>query len=301
MTRRSLLLAAPALIGAGCLLVPSSAPAVTHEVLTVDGARVHFTRMGSGPPVVLIHGASGSIRDWTFRHAAMLAETHTVLIFDRPGSGASDPAPEPTLLSSQAAVLRAALAQLGFTKAHAVGHSYGGAVALAWALDAPETVSGLLLLGAPSHVWPGSPGPLYDLTNTPVVGWAFSRIVRYAATDSRISGAVDTIFAPQPVPDGFVAHVEPRRTVHPLTYRRNAAQIGALKDQLREMTPRYPGLTMPIELIHGEADTIVWATIHSGPFAEAVASANFTPLPGVGHMPHHADPEAFMAAFHRLA
>ena len=51
-----------------------------------------------------------------------------------------------------------------------VGHSYGGSVALAWAVDAPESISGLVLLAAPSQVWEGGLGLTNDLLASPVSG-----------------------------------------------------------------------------------------------------------------------------------
>ena len=59
----------------------------------------------------------------------------------------------------QAALIRGALARIGIERPLLVGHSYGGSVALAWAVDAPETVSGLVLLATPSQVWDGRPRP----------------------------------------------------------------------------------------------------------------------------------------------
>ena len=56
-----------------------------------------------------------------------------------------------------------------------VGHSYGGSVALAWAVDAPETVSGLVLLATPSQVWEGGLGLTNDLLASPLVGPPLAR------------------------------------------------------------------------------------------------------------------------------
>ena len=82
-----------------------------------------------------------------------------MIAFDRPGLGFTG---RPVRgadrrLAAQAALLRRALARLGVGRATLVGHSFGGAVALAWALGAPATVAGLLLLGAPSQPL-GRPG-----------------------------------------------------------------------------------------------------------------------------------------------
>lgn len=266
----------------------------------IDGRRLAYVLAGTGPPVVLIHGASGNHRDWTFRLFDRIARTHTVLAVDRPGLGHSDPVSPTDSPLAQARQIRAAAARLGLARATLVGHSYGGAVALAYALQAPETVSGLLLLAAPSHVWPGNASPLYSFVNTPVVGPLFASLLPLIATDARIASATDAIFAPHPVPDGYLDHIRPDLSVRPAAFRNNAAQVGRLRGYIRQMVPRYPGLTMPIELIHGDADTIVGLDIHSVPFANRVANARLTVLEKTGHMPHHSHPDVVLAALHRL-
>ena len=87
-------------------------------------------------------------------------ERHEVIAFDRPGLGFSGrPAAAPTSVwRLQAALLRGALARLGVARATLVGHSFGGAVALAWALEAPETVAGLLLARRAEPAAAAAPG-----------------------------------------------------------------------------------------------------------------------------------------------
>jgi pimeloyl-ACP methyl ester carboxylesterase len=129
------------------------------ETVTVDGVPIHFVRLGAGPPVVVLHGASGNLRDWTFGPAQAIARSNTVIAVDRPGNGLSGlPDRGGERLDVQAALLRGALEQLGVGRVTLVGHSYGGSVALAWALDAPESLDGLVLLAAPSQVWDGGLG-----------------------------------------------------------------------------------------------------------------------------------------------
>ncbi len=85
------------------------------------------------------------------------------------------------------------------------------------------------------------------------------------------------------------------------TFRENARQVNTLRPQVVAMAARYDALTLPIEIVHGDADTTVPLDIHSGPLARRLANARLTVLPGVGHMPHHADPDAVVAAIDRAA
>ena len=269
------------------------------EFITVSGKTLHYKKSGSGPAVIILHGASGNFLDWTLSRFDTLAQNYTVLAFDRPGLGRSDAADDHSL-SAQAALMREAAAQLGMPKATLIGHSFGGSVALKWALDAPETVSSLVLLSAPSQVWPGSAGRMYDIAQIPVLGYALSQMVPYLANERRVNRAVEVIFAPQPVAKGYLDHVEPGLSTRPQNFRNNAAQVGALKAQMIEMVKDYDRLTMPIELIHGTEDEIVPAEVHSIPFAQKIKQANLTLLEGIGHMPHHTSPDALFEALKRV-
>ncbi len=85
------------------------------------------------------------------------------------------------------------------------------------------------------------------------------------------------------------------------TLRANARQVSALKAHLKDMRPRYGEITVPVEIIHGTADRIVGFDIHSRPLAEQLPNARLTPLPGIGHMPHHVAQDTVIAVLDRLA
>ena len=60
-----------------------------------------------------------------------------------------------------------------------------------------------------------------------------------------------------------------------------------------------PDIKVPVEVLHGTADMLVWSSIHSEPLARAIPDATLTLLPGTGHMPHHAVPDEITDAIHR--
>ena len=105
--------------GAGGDVVEESpvAAGAADEFVVVGGTRLRFRRMGEGPPVVLIHGASGNLNDMTFRLGPALARNHTVFAFDRPGHGLSGVPEGGTPLSVQASLMRQAMAQVGVERA----------------------------------------------------------------------------------------------------------------------------------------------------------------------------------------
>ena len=304
MDRRTFLAGGAAILAAsGCARGRDVTPVVSTrgESVMIDGTAIHYERAGSGPPLVLIHGASGNLRDWTFRAADRFAATHDVIAFDRPGHGLSGtPVTGIASLSAQAALMRGALASMGIDRAIVAGHSYGGSVALAWALDAPGSVSGLMLLAAPSHEWPGGVGFTSELLANPALGPLVARSASTFVTDGFAGRAVNGVFEPQQAPEGYLDHVRLDLILQPSALRANALQLTALKPQVRAMQSRYGELAMPVEILHGTPDDTVWLTIHSEALAVEAPDARLTRLDGIGHMPQHVALAQVEAALARL-
>lgn len=106
----------------------------TGSVVSSDGTRIGYTRFGSGPAVVVVHGAFDSQQDW-LAFAELLAATHTVYVYDRRGLGQSPDVGQPYAFAYELDDL-AALVALAGPAAALVGHSFGGGVALAYAIRA---------------------------------------------------------------------------------------------------------------------------------------------------------------------
>jgi pimeloyl-ACP methyl ester carboxylesterase len=108
--------------------------------------RLHYLEAGQGPPIVLLHGASGGAANW-FRVMAPLAQTHRVLALDLPGFGLSQALqPRAPLGKQLAEILESWLAQLNVPEATVAATSFGGLPALRLAQRAPQRVNGLVLL-----------------------------------------------------------------------------------------------------------------------------------------------------------
>jgi pimeloyl-ACP methyl ester carboxylesterase len=112
---------------------------------------------------------------------------------------------------------------------------------------------------------------------------------------------VASIFAPDPVPPGYAAHVGAGLTLRRDTLRANARQVNGLKPHIARMAENYGALTLPVEIVHGTADTIVPARIHAIPLSERLPQARLTLIDGAGHMPHHTHPEVVVDAIRRAA
>ena len=268
------------------------------QFLVVDGLRLHYEIAGSGPDLVMIHGASGSLRDLTFALRDRLTDRFRVIVVDRPGLGHSDALPE-TSLRGQARHIKAGLAQLGVTNPVVLGQSYGGAVALAWALEGGPRA--LVLVGSPSLPWPGKLDIWYRVTSNPVGRALAVPLASAFVPESYVRTATEAVFAPDPVPQGYDAWLGAALTLRRETLATNAAQVNALRAELVTMAPQYPGLVLPVELIHGTADTIVPLDIHSDPLAKLLPNVTLTVIDGAGHMPHHGHADVVIAATDRAA
>ena len=311
-SRRSVLsTAALAALGAGLFTVDRRARSRESEaaaafppigqILTVDGMRVHVFVAGTGPDLVLIHGASGNLRDFTFTLAAQLTSRYRVIAFDRPGLGWSDPLPAASdSPAHQAAHLRRAGEQLNLQTPIVLGHSYGGAVALAWALDAPDTRA-LVLASAASMPWDGSIWFMHNIMGNALGAYTVVPLVSAFAGMATVEASIRGIFAPEPVPAGYIDYIGAPLTMRRASLHANSAQVAELKPHIIAQSARYPELMLPIELIHGDTDTIVPHKVHSIPFAALIPSATLTVLPGAGHATHQTQQPALIAAIDRAA
>jgi len=267
--------------------------------VALEGGRVHAVVQGQGPDLILIHGANGNARDFTFDLVGRMARDFRVIALDRPGFGHSDAFGGPESPLDQAAILRAAVDRLGVTRPIVLGHSYGGAVAMAWALQAPDDVAGLTLLAPAVYPWPGELGLWYQLSSSWLGQNVVLPLVANLAPRRAVDSSLDGVFAPNPVPEGYMDHLGYDLTLRASQLALNAKQVDSLKGYVEAMSGGYPALTMPIEIVHGDSDKTVGLSFHSQRMADTLDNANLTILPDVGHMPHHARPEDVAAAIHR--
>lgn len=272
------------------------------QFIYVDGVRIHAVVMGSGPDLVLIHGSSGSTRDMTFALAPQLAENFRVIVFDRPGLGWSQRiGKDGATLTQQAEVLMKAARQLGADKPIVMGQSYGGGVALAWAVNFPKSLSALVTVSSVGNVWATPLDTLYRVTSS----WAGSVFVvpllSAFVSDRRIETSLREVFAPQEIPEGYMRYIGVRLALRPAIMRENARQRSNLLNDIKGLYQRYGEIIVPAEIVHGTADKTVNLELHAEYLAREIPGAVLTRLEGVGHMPHQVATRNVIAAITRAA
>ena len=307
MQRRTFLVSTTAACLAGCAGGPVTLDGV-HErwppqgrFVDVDGLRIHAWDHGQGAPVVMLHGASGNLRDWTFDLAPRLARTNRAVAFDRPGFGYSDrpkgQAGDPAL---QARILRTAALKLGIERPILVGHSWGAALAMAWALADPDGIRGVVTVSG--AVMPWSERPMLAETiglDQLVIGWYWNYVAGSAARGG-IDRFVSRIFRPQNPPEGYLDHIGAPLSLNPASVTANKQDIATLNRALRRQAPDYGRIEAPVEVISGTADFIIEPERQPIPFVQRLRRAKLTLLEGVGHMAHHVAPDQVLAAIARI-
>jgi pimeloyl-ACP methyl ester carboxylesterase len=307
----TILIAALALLGALALATAIGAARIARQhgpagrFVDVAGGRLHIVELSPPQPlaaddipIVVIHGASGNLEEMRYALGDQLAERWRVILIDRPGRGASD-RPGGRAASSpsrQAALVRDVLDRLGIPRAIILAHSWGGARATALAVDHPDRVAGLVLLGPVTHPWPGGIAWYYRVASTPFVGWVFARTFALPFGSLLLDGMVVSVFAPQPVPPNYVARASIRLVLRAAPFLANAQDVADLKRYVAAKMSRYGEIKAPTVIIAGDCDETVSPKIHAQALAAMLPDARLEMLPGVGHMVHYAAPDRVVAA-----
>ncbi|MCX6371553.1 MAG: alpha/beta hydrolase [Actinobacteria bacterium] len=270
------------------------------QFVTAVGVPIHYVRWGAGPPVVYIHGAKGSVYDFLLSIGGRLALRYTAVACDRPGSGFSGRATQDGgSPQTQAAVLRAAAAALGLERPLLVGHSFGAAVALAWALDAPGEVAAVVTLSG--YVLPlGGPPPwVLALMRSRTTLRAVGRLGRSGLGRPLVDGALRRAFFPGRPPEDY-ARIAPALALDEARLVSDRDDRESAEAGLRALRPRYARLDAPVVVVVGEQDRIVPPST-SEKLQALLPRAEIVRLPGSGHMPQFTDPDAVLAAVDRAA
>jgi pimeloyl-ACP methyl ester carboxylesterase len=247
----------------------------------VDGLHVAFDRVGTGPTaVVLLHGYVGD-GPATWRHQLdALSDGYTVVAWDAPGAGGSADPPESFGMAGYADCLAGFIDALGLDRAHLVGLSFGGALAIAVASRHPQIARSLVVVSGYAG-WAGSLPP-HVVEQRLAQALTLSRLTPTEFIDTLLP----TMFATGPDPETVERFAASMRAFHPLGFR---AMARAAAEDLRDTLP---GIDVPTLLVYGDQD--VRAPL---PVAEhlhgAITGSTLIVLPGVGHVCNVEAPQPF--------
>ncbi len=284
---------------AGVLVLERLYPA-QGQIIEVAGATLHVVELGprdaTGPPIVMLHGASSNLASMRQPLGDILSRNHRVILIDRPGHGWSSRArQDDSTPAIQGRMIDEALQKLGTGPAIFVVHSWSGALGALMALDYPSRVAGLVMLAPVAYPWPGGVGWYNKLVTTPVIGPLLAYTITLPLGWWLVEPGARSVFLPQAMPKDFVSHSATPLLLRPREFLANARDLVTLKAAVAEQAPRYGEIRVPVVVISGDVDKTVSTGIHSRPFAQAVAGARLIVLPDTGHMIQNAAPELVMS------
>ena len=270
--------------------------------IEVGGVRLHVTDRGEGPPVLLVHGNVVSGADYDVAGVVeRLLPHHRVIVIDRPGFGHSErPRGRTWTARRQADLLHAAMRQLGIRRAVVVGHSWGAIVALSMAARHRHDVAGLVLVSG-YYVWTLRPDVLLvALTALPGIGDLLRHTVSPWLGRPLMPLLKRSMFAPAPVTPRFRASFSDAMALRPSQIRATSEDGALMIPGVLRLRERYNDLRMPVSILAGEGDRVVFAR-SARRLQERIPGSTLRVLPGVGHMLHHTAPDAVVREIEAIA
>lgn len=239
------------------VIVQALARSSETRTLQVGNRQIHFAETGQGPAVLLLHGggpgASG-LSNYS-RNIAALAAHFRVLVPDMPGYGKSSKGINPAdIWGDLADAMHGLLDALGIERAHVVGNSAGGGCALRMALDRPERIGRVVLMG-PGGVDVSKAAPTDGLkrllTYYAGEGPTFDKLRRFITEDLVYDGSQ----VPESVlRERFEASIDPEVIANPPL--RAPADPAALAKLDLTLDPRLQGFANPTLVLWGVEDRV---------------------------------------------
>lgn len=270
--------------------------------IQVQGTRVHYLEQGQGqfkdqfkerqPSILMIHGLSGVAQNFGYSVMGQLARHHHVIAIDRPGSGYSVRHPRSSAsLAVQADVVAGLIDALKLDRPLIVGHSLGGAVALATALRYPQKVRGLALVAPLTHM----PSEVSKAFAALTIRWLWLRklVAWTLATPLSIrqrDKVLDIVFGPEQPPADFGLRGGGFLGLRPSHFVGASSDLTALPDVLPQMQQQYPNLQLPVAVLYGREDRILNPQEQGQALVDLVPAAELELIEG-GHMLPVTQPE----------
>jgi pimeloyl-ACP methyl ester carboxylesterase len=280
-------------VGSG--IEPASARHYLGQFVSVNGQRLHYVSKGSGRPVVFIHGNPGSHQDYSMEVLGRAAQSYRAFAFDRPGHGYSERHNgAAATVEVQARLLREALRKLSIEKPLLVGHSWGGAMALAAALKYEEELSGLVLL-APA-AYPSDSNEWW--TVVPHIPWLGNLLVKlFAPLIGRgiVRESLKEAYHPEPVQEDYLRSAAVLWT-RPEQVKACAADDRSLNDSLKVLSERYAEIRLPVVIVAGDSDLLLEPNSQSHRLHQTIPGSELVVLQRTGHQIPQTRPESVINA-----
>ena len=270
--------------------------AAEQHLVTVESLRVHYIESGTGRAVVMIHGNAGGVEDFELGVMQLLSREYRVIAIDRPGHGSSDrPAEKSATVEYQAQLLHRTLSHLGVAQPVLIGHSWGAALALAYALKYPDEVSALVLLAPAAYPDAGVNGLLRMTIRTPVLRDLSLLLGRSTFGRRRLKRDLARAFYPQMVPENYFKMAS-SSWLGRKQFKAYLEDEWSLNDSLKKMSKRYIEISIPVVIVTGAEDKIVSPKENAYRLQTTIRGSQLIELKNAGHEIPQTHPDSVYAA-----
>ncbi|MCO5072529.1 MAG: alpha/beta hydrolase [Rhizobiaceae bacterium] len=258
----------------------------TGKFITLDGCRIHYVEAGEGPPIVFIHGLGAQLHQFRSTLFPDLARDFRVIALDRPGSGYSTrPYSASGQITDQARLVARFIESLGLEQPLIVGHSLGGAVSLALALDHPNSISGLALLAPLTRHRPEIPPQLAALyVKSPLKRWVLAHTISAPLALKYAQATLAFVFGPQHAPADYMTEGGGWLGLRPQAIFGSCTDVVALEQDMPVLEKRVGEIAAPVGILFGTADKVLDFEIDGKSMKERLPTVELQLLDGVGHM-----------------
>ena len=270
--------------------------------IEVDGNRIHYLDVGSGPAILMVHGLGGQMANFTYALVDRLKHDFRVVVMERPGAGYSERAPGASArLGVQADVVAGVIARLGLERPLLVGHSLGGALALAVAAGHPEAARGLVLLSPLTQPQAAIPAPFRALA---IASPRLRRLVAWTLATPLVMlagrAALAEVFGPEAPPTDYATRGGGLLGLRPRAFYSTSTDLMAVSEDLAGVAARYGALSLPVGVLFGADDRLLDAAAHGRVLPSQVAGAIYEEIAGAGHMIPVTRPDEVAAFIERM-
>jgi pimeloyl-ACP methyl ester carboxylesterase len=271
--------------------------------ITVEGCDIHYVEQGEGRPILMIHGLGGTLHHMRRPLMEAFGDGYRLIALDRPGSGYSTrPRGFDGRLSEQARLIAGFIDALGLERPLLVGHSLGGAVALATALHYPDKVAGLALIAPLTHNEDEVAPEFRRLAiGSPLLRRIVAETLAVPSSVRMAPQTLDFVFGPQTPPPDYAIAGGGVAGLRPSHFYATSTDLVALRHEMLALQQRHGEIAVPVGILFGSADRVLDHKRHGTAMEGRIEGIDIEIMEGVGHMPQYADTERVAAFIRRIA
>ena len=262
------------------------------KITKLKEAEIHWYDSGQGRPIIMLHGLGGNLRNFTYALTGQLDKDYRVVAIDRAGCGWSKRSkPEIATLQGQAQIISEFIEEEQIEKPLIVGHSFGGAIALALALEYKNQIAGLALICPVTQPVDKVPDifRFLNISSTSLrffVAHTFSSFVGILKRKDTFKIA----FSPEPISENFSIRGGGDLALSSNVYIKTSEDLVFALSSAPFLVGREQELDVPTKILFGEQDKVLDAKLHGEKFAK-LSGAKIKILSGKGHMLPLTQPE----------